>query len=700
MPEFNELYDRPIPREIAQSFVLELQKLAVSTAWVSNAARAAAQNAGHQRVGEVGSRSMKGVLEAVKRKAPQATIDKRMALHQAVQGGGGRLSVSSSPPAALRKAAALVRAKLAEKRFPQSKLAAAVQAVKQRLGDPSAEDVISAEQEGVLQQALAENEALRAELDESGQLVEQHAQAADQAGMAHEQTAQQLEMAQQTAQQHAMEAQQAMGEAQQAMLEAQSHATEAARQADAKMRLGIRIQQMRQSLADMAAQDPVAEEGESADPILTAQQGGGAGGVDPSLAQDPAAQGQDPAAAAQGAPPEAAAPPPAMQPAQGEEEAAVAPPAKAKGAKTPKTEIKIGGLLPFARAAFAHKVAAAAQTLTKAPSTESVIGVGNSASRKGHRAATLQHAIRGAAAGYGLGALQGKHRGALTAAGTALGALHGGVSHAREENVKDLAAMRGLLKEQIGRKMKDGEKSASNVRQIGSVLPQKAKGVVGRAKELLTGAHAKALEDAAHRAAERIAKGNNKRPIGTHDRAHLTRLKNHAGDERLFSRASQIGVGGTGIVGAGHALDKALPRDDRKKQAAFSLPPKERGIKRFGQLLIGKREVPLLAKAFQAADVQRRARELVSNKGHGVGGKRKAEELLMRADVLHGRAHRDARDEQLKAFVARAGAATAVTAGVRGAKKLHERSREKKAELERDPYELTDESLDLLYGLG
>lgn len=70
----------------------------------------------------------------------------------------------------------------------------------------------------------------------------------------------------------AASAQGASDMAQQAQLSAQANSEMAAQQADAKMRLAMRIQQLRQQLADIVTADPVQEEGESAQPVMTANQ--------------------------------------------------------------------------------------------------------------------------------------------------------------------------------------------------------------------------------------------------------------------------------------------------------------------------------------------------------------------------------------------------------------------------------------------
>jgi hypothetical protein len=344
----NKALDEALYRPATKAAELALLKEAVSTEWVSRAARSGAQSVSRGRLGEVADRSMKGVLGAAKTKGPlrQAHLDKRMALRNNVLGGQAARVDTVRPPA-FSKAASY-----------SLKLAVAAEKVRQSL-EPSAEQVMLAERTGMMQQAAQENVALRQELEQSQALIEEHAQAAEQAQAMAQQTQEDLAQAQAMAQQTQMQAEDAMAQAQEqaaaAQQEAQLQASEAAAQADGKMRLAIRIQQIRQQLADMASQDPVTEEGEQADPISTSmQQGMGDPSMDPSA--DPAAAGQDPAAAAPegGVPPGAGAEaggPPAG--AQGEAAPKPKPKAKPKAdkseSKAPKTEIKIGSKLAAAQ---------------------------------------------------------------------------------------------------------------------------------------------------------------------------------------------------------------------------------------------------------------------------------------------------------------------------------------------------------------
>lgn len=103
--------------------------------------------------------------------------------------------------------------------------------------------------EALLQQAqlMNENQDLRARMD----------QAAQQQLMAQ----QQLESLGAENENLQMQAMQASDQAQMATEQAQLSSEQAAAQADAKMRLAIRVQQLRQNLADIVSADPVQEEG-------------------------------------------------------------------------------------------------------------------------------------------------------------------------------------------------------------------------------------------------------------------------------------------------------------------------------------------------------------------------------------------------------------------------------------------------------
>lgn len=139
-------------------------------------------------------------------------------------------------------------------------------------------------------QLMAENQDLRQRMDLAGQQQLQQ-QAAVESLTAETQNLQQ-------------QAQMAADQAHMATEQAQQMSEQAAQQADAKMRLSIRIQQLRQNLADIVSQDPVQEEGvgfgEQAGPgtVMTSQQ-------QSAMAQQAAAM--DPSGGAGGAPTEEAA---------------------------------------------------------------------------------------------------------------------------------------------------------------------------------------------------------------------------------------------------------------------------------------------------------------------------------------------------------------------------------------------------------
>lgn len=168
-------------------------------------------------------------------------------------------------------------------------------------GEPAPEAVIMAEQQGLLDQTAAENEALRDELAASQDMATQHAAAAEQAAVQAQQLQQQLAEAQQASEalqaQAAQQMQMVQAQQQEAQMQAQLQAQQAAQHADAKMRLSIRIQQMRQQLAQMASQDPVSEEGEQPQGAVQTPQQQAAdaaaqqqGMVAPEAAQAPEAQ--------------------------------------------------------------------------------------------------------------------------------------------------------------------------------------------------------------------------------------------------------------------------------------------------------------------------------------------------------------------------------------------------------------------------
>jgi hypothetical protein len=124
------------------------------------------------------------------------------------------------------------------------------------------------------------------------------------------------------------------------------------------MRLGIRVQQMRQQLADLvSSSDPVAEEGVDVDPLQTLQQGQGGqidpamgmpmeGAVDPATGQpmDPAAAGAPGGAQAPGGAPAAAPPAQGAAPAKPKSESKPKEKSEKKDSKDSKVEVKVGGI--------------------------------------------------------------------------------------------------------------------------------------------------------------------------------------------------------------------------------------------------------------------------------------------------------------------------------------------------------------------
>lgn len=135
---------------------------------------------------------------------------------------------------------------------PKSKVASVIAKLSAGvpIGAPGTEPAeVVAQREAMLQQQqmAAENQALRAQVDQMGQVATQQQQQLESMGAENQNLQAQSQMA--------------SDQAHMATEQAQVHAEQAANEADAKMRLSIRIQQMRQSLADTVAQDPVQEEG-------------------------------------------------------------------------------------------------------------------------------------------------------------------------------------------------------------------------------------------------------------------------------------------------------------------------------------------------------------------------------------------------------------------------------------------------------
>jgi len=132
-------------------------------------------------------------------------------------------------------------------------------AVDQRLvipapGSEPVEAYVSRERELQLAQAEAEKQELAQRLGEADGMVQQHQMQAESMAAESAQLQEQMGMVQQQAdmaQQQAAQATELAGQSQE----------QAAAEADAKMRLAMRIQQFRQQLADIVAADPVQEEG-------------------------------------------------------------------------------------------------------------------------------------------------------------------------------------------------------------------------------------------------------------------------------------------------------------------------------------------------------------------------------------------------------------------------------------------------------
>lgn len=171
------------------------------------------------------------------------------------------------------------------------KVAAAIKTARRKLAEVAAGGVVpppgsepveatmQREHQLSLAQSEAEKQDLMARLAESQQMVEQHMAAADQANQAAQQASEQASMASQTA----AAQQQAAQDAQTAATQAQA---QAAAEAEGKMRLSIRLSQIRQQIANIASQDPAAEEG------MGAAGPAGAGSVATAPQQQAAAQEQ------------------------------------------------------------------------------------------------------------------------------------------------------------------------------------------------------------------------------------------------------------------------------------------------------------------------------------------------------------------------------------------------------------------------
>lgn len=132
-------------------------------------------------------------------------------------------------------------------------------------GSEPVEAYVARERELQLAQAQAEKQELAARLGEAEGMVQQHQMQAESMTAESAQLQEQMGMVQQ-------QADAAQQQAAQATEMAAQSQEQAAAEADAKMRLAMRIQQFRQQLADIVSADPVQEEGVG----FGAQAGGGA----------------------------------------------------------------------------------------------------------------------------------------------------------------------------------------------------------------------------------------------------------------------------------------------------------------------------------------------------------------------------------------------------------------------------------------
>lgn len=140
------------------------------------------------------------------------------------------------------------------KQVAPPKVAYAVERLRYKLANPLA----MYEQSMMLAQAKNENAFLADQLQQTRSMLED--------------STEQVSAGQAAAQEAQQQAQQAVAQADQAQQDALAGQSAAAEHANAKLRLAQRIQQMRQTLADLAAQDPVAEEGVGVDPTMTTTQ--------------------------------------------------------------------------------------------------------------------------------------------------------------------------------------------------------------------------------------------------------------------------------------------------------------------------------------------------------------------------------------------------------------------------------------------
>jgi hypothetical protein len=260
MGEFDDLFQHEIPREDALEALEELKKVAMA-----EFAPPALVNAARQQVKQAVSLDwVHRMGTQASKRAPTARLTEALASNRAALKELPRSNMYGATKRNLLKSK--VTDEMLNRASSMGKAAGLDEAI-------APEQVILAEQQGMVAQHAAENEALRNEVQVTQGMVAQHAAAAEQATMQAQALEQQLAESQAAAQQVQAQAAEAAAAAQQQVAAAteqtQMHAQSAAQQADAKMRLSIRIQQMRQQLASLASQDPVSEEGEQPGQALT-----------------------------------------------------------------------------------------------------------------------------------------------------------------------------------------------------------------------------------------------------------------------------------------------------------------------------------------------------------------------------------------------------------------------------------------------
>jgi bacterioferritin (cytochrome b1) len=472
---------------------------------------------------------------------------------------------------------------------PGAKVAAAVEQLKTKqkggetkAGPVTAESAIIAHQQAAMEQAVAENEDLKARLQETSTVAAQHAQAAEEAAMAHQEAAMAAEEAQMAAQ----------GATEEVMLAQQ----QAGAEADAKMRIAIRMQQLRQTLADIVSQDPVQEEGADAPAITTATQAAGAM-MDPAMGGDPMAG--DPAAA--GAAGTEVVEEPAAAPAPKKEKA---PPAKEKqavSAEWVKKVVRSSGADSLRREKFLNNVTAISdQASTKA------FEAGKSLAKKPvGREAVRTEAVRNAH----------KYAGAVSRAGEL---LSGRKFREHVQDAKGYSAMAKSLKNRNAALVEHYTNKAQHARgdaraeavkvlgaragavggataAAGAATRDKEAGVLGRAKELVTGSGVKRLQQHAD------LLGSEKK-IWRESAAREAARGNHQGASRLGGIANDVALRGSKARRAvegekskvlGTRVTLGATTGAAGAQAAMSKKPepvKQAGaLSRAGQLLTGSR---------------------------------------------------------------------------------------------------------------